>query len=838
LFFDSPPYQYPFIDPVLIFASVMFLLALVPIIADWLKAPRIVFYIIGGAIAGPHVLNFLHRDETMVLLGTIGLLYLIFLAGLQLDLNKFIKHKYQSLSFGFITFLLPFMIGTGVGLWLEYSLFTSLLLASLFASHTLVAYPILSRLGIVKNQAMTSAVGGIIVTDPGALLVLAVVVGAYSGDISMNFWFMLSFSVIVYLLILYFIVPVIGQWFFRNSKSGGAVEFSFVIAILFLCAYLADVAGLEPIIGAFLAGLALNRLIPESSVLMNRTKFVGEALFIPIFLLSVGMLVDISAFFTDMRTWTIAAAMISAVIVGKGSAAFIAKNIFGFTKAEGWTIFGLTVPQAAATLAVTLIAYDIGLFDDYILNGTIMMILITCLVGPYLVEKFGKQIALAEEREPYDPSEAPQRILVPLANPDTSDALMDIAFMVRDSGSDEPVYPLTVARDGTDVEAQVARGEKMLSHAVIHAASAEVSVIPVTRIDFNVSKGITRAVNELRISNIVIGWNGEISTRQRIFGSILDRLLEQVDEMVMVCKIDKPVNTFDRIIIAIPPLATLEHGFSGVIRSLKVMVEQLGCEIIVVSTDEREPYVQGRILDVKPELDVDFKTINEWSELPGWLESNIDGDDLFVIISAREGTLSWRPGLDRLPRVISQRYPDLSFITVYPSEVIMDSLSMTVPSKFNLLDKNRVKLDLEDGLTTEILEQILKVDEQFNDENVESIVKRLVENSSGYTPEVMPGLLLFESHTSKVDEQLLFIGVSKDGVNVEQTANQAHVILLLLSPKEMSPEDHLRGLNSIVKLARPTNTFDKIKNAEKNEDVISVMKTSGISNGIVKKIKH
>jgi len=809
----------------------MFLLALVPIIADWLKAPRIVFYIIGGAFAGPHVLNFLHRDETMVLLGTIGLLYLIFLAGLQLDLNKFIKHKYQSLSFGLITFLLPFIIGILIGLWLGYSIFTALLMASLFASHTLVAYPILSRLGIVKNQAMTAAVGGIIVTDPGALLVLAIVVGAYAGDLSLNFWLMLTGSVMAYLMILYFIVPVVGQWFFRNSKSGGAVEYGFVIAILFLCAYLADVAGLEPIIGAFLAGLALNRLIPENSVLMNRTKFVGEALFIPIFLLSVGMLVDISAFFTDLRTWMIAGAMIAAVVIGKGSAAYLAQKTFGFTRAEGWTIFGLTVPQAAATLAVTLIAYDIGLFDDYILNGTIMMILVTCLIGPYLVDKFGKQIVLDEEREPYDPSDAPQRILVPLANPETSDALMDIAFMVREVTSDEPVYPLTVARDGADVELQVARGEKMLSHAVIHAASAEISVVPVTRIDFNVSKGITRAVNELRISNVVIGWNGEISTRQRIFGSILDRLLQLVDEMVMVCKIEKPVNTFNRVLIAVPPLAALEPGFPGVIRALKVLADQLGGELIVISTDEREPYVQERIKKVRPDVEIEFITINFWSELPVWMASNIEENDLFVMISAREGTLSWRPGLDRLPRVISQRYSKLSFITVYPSEAALDISQIQGSHRHDLFDKERVKLDLEDGLSAEILEQILSTDKRFDQENFGSIVKRLVENSTGYTPEIMPGLLLFESHTSKVDEQLMFIGVSKDGVNVEQTANQAHVILILLSPKDMSPEDHLSGLNKIVQLVRPDEIFKRIRNASQTDEVIDVLKSRGVPTG-------
>lgn len=825
MLFDAPPYEYPFIDPVLIFAFVMFLVALVPIIADTLKAPRIVFYIIAGAIAGPHVLNFLHRNETMELLGTVGLLYLIFLAGIQMDLNKFIKYKYQSLSFGIITFMLPFILGTSVGLFLGYSLSSSLLLASLFASHTLIAYPIISRLKLVKNKAMTTAVGGIIVTDPGALLILAVVVGAHSGDLSMNFWLLLSVLVAVYLIIMFFIVPIIGQWFFRNSKSGGAVEYGFVIAILFLCAYLADVAGLEPIIGAFLAGLALNRLIPEDSVLMNRTKFVGDALFIPIFLLTVGMLVDLSAFVTDFYSWVIAGVMTLCVLVGKGAAAYISKYLFHFSNDEAWTVYGLTIPQAAATLAVTLIAYDMELFDDYILNGTVMMILITCIIGPYLVEKFGKKVAMAEEREPYDPSSAPQRIMVPLANPETSDALMDIAFMVRKPDSDQPIYPLTVAMDGPDMEANVERSEKMLSHAVIHAASAEVPVNPVTRIDINVAHGISRGVKEKRISNVVIGWNGRVSTTRRIFGSVLDQLMKDVDVMMMVCKIEKPANTFQRLIVAVPPLANLEVGFLGAIKPLKMMAEKLGVQLIVVSTEDQQSVVQESFEQIQPELTTLYESLDRWSKLPAWLQENNKEGDLFVLISAREGSLSWRPALDRLPRVIAQRYPRLSFITVYPSEVEMEETMVAGGPDFNILKKDRIKVQLKDENIETALRDLIQEDEALQGVKLDRIIHRLLKNSAGYSPEVMPGVFLYEAHTSKVPEQMLFIGVAKNGVNVEQTAHQGHVILVLLSPKECSSQDHLRVLNSIVKLIRPGEGLNQVKGAKTIQEVVNALRS-------------
>jgi K+-sensing histidine kinase KdpD len=275
-------------------------------------------------------------------------------------------------------------------------------------------------------------------------------------------------------------------------------------------------------------------------------------------------------------------------------------------------------------------------------------------------------VAIQEDEKPYEPSDAPQRILVPLANPETSDALMDIAFMVRDAKYDQPINPLTVSRDGADVEAQVAKGEKMLSHAVIHAAAADMPVNPVTRVDMNISKGIARAVSEMRITNIIIGWNGQVTAKRAVFGTILDQLLKETDEMVMVCKIDKPLNTFNRVVVAIPPYGALENGFISTMRSVKLMTEQIGGELVILATHDRESFIKKKVKAIKPELEFACESLNQWGDLPKWLKKNQDEDenDLFVLVSAREGSISWRPGLDRLPRVIAQRNPDLSFITI------------------------------------------------------------------------------------------------------------------------------------------------------------------------------
>lgn len=808
----------PFSDPVLIFAIVMLIILLAPLLFSKMRIPGLVGIILAGTLVGPSVLGFLERDFTIELLGTVGLLYLMFMAGLAINLNQFEKLRVRSIGFGFFSFLIPQMGAVAVGLYmLEYSLSTSLLLGSIVGSHTLLAYSIVERLGITKNTGVTMSIGGTLVTDTLSLGVLAVIAGTVYENTGSVYWIGFAGGVLVFLAAALIILPRLGRWFFRNVKYQNNTDYVFIIAVLFTTAWLADVAGLAPIIGAFLAGLLLNRLVPESGTLMNRVQFAGNTFFIPFFLISVGMLVDIQVL-GSLDVWVKAIIFSFLVFAGKGIAALGSKLIFRYSKAEGMVIFGLTSPQSAATLAVTLIGFDLGFFDLTAVNAVVIMILITCLVGPWLVEKYGRDVALQEEEKPFDLAESPQRILVPLANPETSDALMDIAFMIRDSKSDQPVFPLTVAFDGKDVEAQVTRGEKMLSHAVIHAAGAEVPVNPITRIDLSIAKGISRAVSEKLITSIIIGWNGKTSAKQRVFGSILDQLLSETDEMVMVCKIEKPISTYERVVIAIPPFASLEVGFVDAISSLKHLADEMGGDLQIISVDERSEFVKKRIDKIKPELETKYDKLTKWGDVPAWCDKNLDENDLFVLMSAREGSLSWRPGLDRLPRVIASRYPDLSFIAVFPSET--EVTSQRGNKVQSILDRERITLNFEADKIEEVISEILNQDPDYIGHNKDRIINRLLENTTGYSPEMMPGVVLFEAHTSRVKKQKFFIGINKNGVTIEKTSNEVFVFLILLSPKEMDVDDHLMGLNTIAGMVKPDYSLNIFREAENVDDVI------------------
>jgi len=282
----------PLKNPVVIFSLVLFIILFAPIVLSRFKIPHIIGLILAGIIIGPYGLNLLLRDSSIVLFGTVGLQYIMFSAGLEIDLEEFRRNRFKSLVFGLYTFLLPMLLGTPVAYYLlGFSFPSALLLAGMFASHTLLAYPIASRYGIARIRSVTLTIGGTIITDILALLVLAAVTGMTRGDISVGFWLKLAVGTLIFGAIVFFLFPLVANWFFKNFEDNVA-QYIFVLAMVFLGAFLAEVAGLEAIVGAFLAGLALNRFIPHSSALMNRIDFVGNAFFIPFFLISVGMLVD------------------------------------------------------------------------------------------------------------------------------------------------------------------------------------------------------------------------------------------------------------------------------------------------------------------------------------------------------------------------------------------------------------------------------------------------------------------------------------------------------------------------------------------------------------------
>jgi Kef-type K+ transport system membrane component KefB/mannitol/fructose-specific phosphotransferase system IIA component (Ntr-type) len=812
----------PITDPVLIFALAMGIFLVAPLLFERLRVPGIIGLIVAGALVGPHVTNLIARDFTIVLLGTVGLLYLVFLAGLELDLNRFREYRRQSVIFGSISFAAPMLLATAVMPLLGFGLPAALLMGAIIGSHTLLAYPIVSRLGLIKNNAVTTVVGGTLMTDSLALAVLAVVAGAVSGEAGPGFWLRLVGFLALYVAVVIWGVPRLGRWFFRRVPAQGAAEFLFLMAVLFASAYLASAAGAQPIIGAFLAGLTLNRLIPNTGPLMNRVRFVGNALFIPFFLLSVGMLVDPAVLVSSAEVWMIAGVITLLVSAGKFAAAWAGGRLFGHSRDEVVLMFGLSVPQAAATLAVTFVGLEIGLFGETVVNAVIIMILITGIIGPSLVERVGRRMALDEGSRPREAGAAPERVLIPISNPATAEALLDLAFAIRDPRSEEPLYPLTVVPEEGSSEERVAEAERLLGHAVIYAAGAEVPVIPLTRVDHNFASGITRGITETRSSTVVIGWDGRRSLGAGIFGSVLDQLLDLNKQQLVVAKLGHPLNTTKRIVLILPAAIDRHPGFEGTLRLLKRVGSVLDSELQVVVVGEEVEHYREVIEEVKPELQTEYESLPDWSSVLAEMARSLRPDDLVAVVSARRGALAWHPVLEHLPGRLAELVPE-SFVVVYPSEAApVPSEALHEAGMPPGIAPERVVFDLTGATYERALVHLLRSDLADDASRLGSIVSQLVANERAYSTEIAPGVVVPHARVSGLSQPIIYLGVSPEGIEFPNSRAPAHLVLVLLSPPEQ-PEAHLRHLADIARFVSHSGRVAKMIEAGSLDELLQAM---------------
>lgn len=661
-------FSLPLKDHVLIFAVVLFIILLAPIILRKFRIPSIIGLILAGVAIGPHGFHLMDRDSSIQLFGTVGLLYIMFMAGLELDLNEFKKHKNKSLIFGMLTFCFPFSLGIlACHFLLGFSYLSSTLIASMFSTHTLVSYPIASKLGISKNNAVTIAVGGTIITDTVVLLLLAVITGANKGELSVGFWIQLGISIVVFTLIVFLLFPIIGRWFFKNMKGDSVSEYIFVLAMVFLAAFLAELAQIEAIIGAFMAGLALNRLIPHTSPVMNRIEFVGNALFIPFFLLSVGMLVDLKVLLQGPEALLVAGILIAVAFLGKWIAAFLTQKIFHYSKHQRNVLFGLTSAHAAATLAVILIGFQIGLVDEATLNGTIILILISCLVASFITENSGRKLVIEADAALPEIHNEKERILVPISNPKTIEHLIDFSLMLKDKKSSEAIYSLTIVKDNKEANKWVSKSNKMQEAIVKHASGTDTNVQSITRIDLSVVSGITRAMKEISGTDLIMGWSTKISVTDRLFGTKMGTLTSNIWENIYATHFVHPVSTAKRMLVVMPNYVEYEIGFLPLVRKINTLAVVAGVDIKLYSSDKTYNKVFKELELIKSAVHIKHHVLTHLEDIQ-LLKKSTTKNDLILVISARKRTISYEPYLDNIPAKLNKYFSENNFILVYPEQ--------------------------------------------------------------------------------------------------------------------------------------------------------------------------
>ena len=669
----------PLADPVLKFLLILLIILAAPLLLNKLRIPHLLGLIIAGAIIGPHGFNLVLRDSSIILSGTAGLLYIMFLAGLEIDMADFKRNSTKSLAFGMYTFLIPMILGTVVGIWvLRFNVLTSVLLASMFASHTLIAYPIISKLGISKNKAVSITVGGTMITDTLALLVLTIIVGMATGQVNDMFWIRLGVSILIFALIVLFGFPFIGRWFFKHVHDNIS-QYIFVLVMVFLGSFLAQVAGMEAIIGAFLSGLALNHLIPQSSPLMNRVEFVGNAIFIPFFLLGVGMLIDYRTFFTSFETIKVGLIMIIVATAAKYIAAWMPQKTFHLSTDQRSVIFGLSNAQAAATLAAVMVGYNvitgtdangepIRLLNESVLNGTILMILVTCTIASFAAQKGAHNIAAQDISDKEENKKESEHILIPVSNEETVEELVNLSLAIKSPQNKNGLFALKVIDNHHSDEKALKQSRRVLQTAV-NTAATDTQMKDLLRYDLSVSNAIASVVKEREITDLVVGLHKEKDIPAAFLGHIVESVLAESSVSTFIYKPAQPISTVRRHLIIIPELAEKEIGFNQIIFRLRNVTQNTGAATVFYGSEATLNALKKLL--AKKSGEASYIEFNDWDDFLIVFRDIKPDDTMWIILSRKEG-LSYAPAMARIPKYLNKYFQANSFVLAYPVQAGMN----------------------------------------------------------------------------------------------------------------------------------------------------------------------
>lgn len=665
----------PFQNPVLVFSVILFIILLSPVLLRKLRIPGIIGLIISGVIIGPHGFNILEQNSAVKLFSTIGLLYIMFIAGLELDLNEFQRNRNKSLVFGFLTFSLPLIIGFPVCYYLlDYGFTASLLISSMFSTHTMVSYPIVSKFGISKNEAVAITVGGTILTDTAVLVLLAVILSSNSGGLDFAFWTQLTVSLAIFLGIMFWVIPKITAWFFRKLESEKTSHYIFVLSVVFFAAFLAELAGVEPIIGAFVAGLALNKLIPYSSTLMNRIEFIGQSIFIPFFLISVGMLVDVKVLLNGPTAVIIAVTLSVVALIGKWVAASVTSKIFRYSSDQRKLIFGLSSSHAAATLAVILVGFQTGIIDENALNGTILLILVTCLTASLVTENASKRILTSEKEEPAIeyPVRDSEHILIPIANLDNMETLLEFAVFVKNKKSTNPITVLSVVPNDEEAEKNLFRAKRNLQSLVKMASANETKVKIIATIDHNIAGGIIRASREEMTDTIMIGWPRKTGLIERFIETKTASIISRTSKAIYICHFAKPLINHSQIVLVCPPLAELEPGFEIWLPKINTLSKELTISVFCYCNAVTREAINDYFRHRKHKSGFIYSEEYDLEDL-SLLQKYIGPEDLLVYVAARRTSISYDNCMENIQEKLEKQFHRNSKIVIYPRTHHIDS---------------------------------------------------------------------------------------------------------------------------------------------------------------------
>ena len=667
---------FPITDPTLIFFVVLLIVLFAPIIMGKLRIPHIIGMVLAGIVVGKYGLNILERDSSFELFGRVGLYYIMFLAALEMDMEGMKKNKSRLLIYGLLTCFVPFTLTYLMSIHLlHYSTKSSLLLSCIIASNTLIAYPIVSRYGLQQKPSVTLSVGSSMLSLLIALVILAGLVASFGEHDGILFWIFFAAKFAAYCGFMIFLIPRLTRWFLRRY-SDAVMQFIFVMAMLFMSAALSQIVGIEGVFGAFFAGLILNRYIPHISPLMNRLEFIGNALFIPYFLIGVGMLINVNLLFQGGHILWVIFCIVFFGTLGKAIAAYAACLGFRLPLSSGHMMFGLTSAHAAGSIAMVMVGMNIligpntYLVNDDMLNGVVIMILFTCIISSLLTDWSSQKIVLRDKELPEAEDEKKgndEKILIPVRYPEYADNLMDLALLVRNQKLNRGLVCLNVVYDDKDMRYNQEQGRQLLDHCSQLAAATDVMTQTQVRIAANIANGIKHAFNEFQCSEIIIGMHMHPERSPKFWGEFHQSLFNGLSRQIIMARVIQPLNTIRRIQVAVPSRAEFEPGFYRWLERLSRMAGNLDCRIQFHGRTETLALINEYIQNRHHEVRADYALMNHWNEMPQ-LAAQISNDHMLVVITARKGTVSYKTALERLPEEITRFFSGTNLMIIFPDQ--------------------------------------------------------------------------------------------------------------------------------------------------------------------------
>ena len=808
----------PLTDPVGAFAALLAIILVATFLAERVNLPKIAVLALAGILVGPHILDLIAENSAIEFLGSTGIMFVFFSAGAELDVVGQRREPRSSSIFYAFIFGLPFAMGLATGLSIfAMGMLSALLLGCLFSFYTLVPHALVARLGVARQRPAIAAASAVLLTDATATGVLAVVARVSPGGGDWLGWARALGIALAWALLVVLLVPRAAELFFRKAKGDGTIEFVFVLALAFICAFTSRLAGLEPFVGAFVAGLLLNRFIPASGTVMNRLRFAGDSLFVPFLMIYAGLLAEPGASWGSIGAIGPVIAMTVLAVVSTWLAARGAGRVLGYGKDERRLLFGLSVNRSPAMITAAIIGFKLRLFGQPVLDGAILLVLASGLVGTLEAGRSGKRLAAARGERQGTTDRAPERVLVAISNPSSIHDLIAFAFLMRNRRSSEPIYPVAIVPESADTRLEIADAEDGLAQAVVQGVSAGVPVIPATRVGATVSEGIMQAALEDRAEAIILGWNKAPKLSQAFFGGSIDQVVRDAPELVVVARITSPPGKVSQTSLVLPPLIERHPGFGRGMAYLADFVSQTGSRLTIYTQKPDGPAVGAAIAAYRSRLRPQIVELESWKSFGASLPPRGQGSQVFVLFSARPGEAAWHPAVEKLPHRLGEERPDIGLLLFFlPVGAEGSGTDSAVRSNraSDILERafaeGRVMRKMRETSINDAIRELLRMHFDGDRRTLGRLSTLFTGIAQRQPIELEPGVLLLHAHVEEAEEPLLFFGARPEGLPLLSLETPARIIVLLCAPVSQSPEEHLRVLGEIARLLKDGRIAERL----------------------------